>query len=78
MPRDEAILLDVAQAARLVLTFKQGMDKAAFLQDIKTQSAILHQLMVMGEAVNRLFTLLFVPTALLIAGTASVALDLGL
>ena len=54
MPRDEAILLDVAQAARLVLTFKRGMDKAAFLQDTKTQSAILHQLMVMGEAVKRL------------------------
>jgi len=30
------------------------MDKAAFLQDIKTQSAVLHQLMVMGEAVKRL------------------------
>ncbi len=54
MLRDETILLDVAQAARLVLAFKRGIDKAAFLQDIKTQSAILHQLMVMGEAVKRL------------------------
>jgi uncharacterized protein with HEPN domain len=54
MSRDEAVLLDIAQAARLVHEFKQGMDKAAFLKDIKTQSAILHQLMVMGEAVKRL------------------------
>ncbi len=54
MPRDETILLDVVRAARLVQEFKQGMDKAAFLQDIKTQSAVLHQLMVMGEAVKRL------------------------
>ena len=54
MPRDEAVLLDIARAARLVLEFKRHMDKAAFLQDIKTQSAILHQLMVMGEAVKRL------------------------
>ena len=54
MPRDEATLLDIATAARLVLEFKEGMDKAAFLNDIKTQSSVLHQLMVMGEAVKRL------------------------
>jgi uncharacterized protein with HEPN domain len=53
---DEAILLDIARAARLVLEFKQQMDKAAFLEDVKTQSAILHQLMVIGEAVKRLST----------------------
>jgi uncharacterized protein with HEPN domain len=54
MPRDEAVLLDIARAARLVLEFKEGLGKAAFLQDLKTQSAVLHQLMVMGEAVKRL------------------------
>jgi uncharacterized protein with HEPN domain len=54
MRRDEATLLDIATAARLVLEFKEGMDKAAFLDDVKTQSSILHQLMVMGEAVKRL------------------------
>ncbi len=56
MPRDESILLDVARAAQLILEFKQGLNKVAFLQDIKTQSAILHQLMIMGEAVKRLST----------------------
>ena len=54
MNRDEANLLDVARAARLILEFTEGMDKEAFLQDIKTQSSVLHQLMVMGEAVKRL------------------------
>jgi len=54
MLRDETSLLDIAQAARLILGFNQGINKAAFLQDLKTQSAILHQLMVMGEAVKRL------------------------
>lgn len=54
MSRDEAILVDIAQAARLVLEFKRGVDKAAFLKDVKTQSAVLHQLMIMGEAVKRL------------------------
>jgi len=54
MHRDEATLLDIAMAARLVLEFKEGMDKAAFLDDVKTQSSVLHQLMVTGEAVKRL------------------------
>jgi uncharacterized protein with HEPN domain len=54
MHRDEATLLDIATAARLVLEFKEGMDKATFLDDIKTQSSVLHQLMVMGEAAKRL------------------------
>jgi uncharacterized protein with HEPN domain len=54
MKRDEAVLLDLVRACRLVLEFKEGMDKAAFLDDLKTQSSVLHQLMVMGEAVKRL------------------------
>ena len=54
MSQDEVILLDIIRAARLTVEFKQGPDKDEFLQDIKTQSAVLHQLMVMGEAVKRL------------------------
>ena len=30
------------------------MEKAAFLEDAKTQSAVLHQLLIVGEAVKRL------------------------
>jgi uncharacterized protein with HEPN domain len=54
MTRDKAVLLDIVRAAELVLTFTAGMDRTNFLEDIKTQSAVLHQLMVMGEAVKRL------------------------
>jgi uncharacterized protein with HEPN domain len=54
MSRDEATLLDIARAAQLVLHFAAGMDQDAFLKDLKTQSAVLHQLMVIGEAVRRL------------------------
>jgi uncharacterized protein with HEPN domain len=54
MKRDEAVLLDLARACRLILEFTEGMDKATFLDDLKTQSSVLHQLMVMGEAVKRL------------------------
>jgi len=54
MVRDEAVLLDIFRAAQLVLEFCQGMDKDSFLNDLKTQSATLHQLTVIGEAVKRL------------------------
>jgi len=54
MERDQAILLDLARAARLILEFREGMEKDAFLDDLKTQSSVLHQLIVMGEAVKRL------------------------
>ncbi len=54
MQRDEATLLDIAEAAHLVMSFVQDTSKAVFLDDSKTQSAVLYQLIVMGEAVKRL------------------------
>jgi uncharacterized protein with HEPN domain len=54
MSRDDAALLDMANAARLIQTFIQGMTKEAFLGDLKTQSAVLHQVTILGEAVKRL------------------------
>jgi uncharacterized protein with HEPN domain len=47
-------IIDMANAARLVQTFVQSMTKEAFLGDLKTQSAVLRQLTVIGEAVGRL------------------------
>lgn len=54
MSRHSATLLDIAKAARLVIEFARGMDRATFLADVKTQSAVLHQLLILGEAVKRL------------------------
>jgi uncharacterized protein with HEPN domain len=54
MSRDDATLLDMLKAARLVVAFKGNLTEKAFLRDVKTQSAILHQLLVIGEAVKRL------------------------
>ena len=54
MSRDDATLLDMLKAARLAVEFKGKLSKKAFLRDIKTQSAILHQLLVIGEAAKRL------------------------
>ena len=54
MPRDDAHLLDIIKAARLIIEFKGPAEKREFLQDAKTQSAVLHQLLIIGEAVKRI------------------------
>jgi uncharacterized protein with HEPN domain len=54
LPRDEAHVLDILKAAHLAIEFRGTADKEAFLADAKTQSAVLHQLLVIGEAVKRL------------------------
>ena len=54
MQRDEVTLVDIAEAARLTLAFIQDATREAFMADLKTQSAVLHQITVMGEAVKRL------------------------
>ncbi len=52
--RDAATVLDMVMAARRILEFKSGMDYEAFENDAKTQSAIIHQVLVLGEASKRL------------------------
>ena len=54
MSRDEATLLDMIGASRLIIEFKRDLDRAALYDGEKTQSAILHQLMVLVEAAKRL------------------------
>lgn len=54
MRRDDATLLDIARAARLIQEFIEGVTKEEFLSDPKTQSSVLYQLLVIGEAVKRL------------------------
>lgn len=53
--RDDSItVLDVIRAGETAVSFVAGMDLARFVSDEKTQSAVIYQLMVMGEAVKRL------------------------
>ena len=54
MSRDDAVLLDMLIAARRAVEFASGVARDQFGSDLKTQSAILHQLLVLGEAVKRL------------------------
>lgn len=54
MPRDETTLQDIVHAAHLIQIFVAGMQRDDFLADVRTQSAVLHQLTIIGEAVKRL------------------------
>ena len=54
MSRDDAVLLDVLIAAQRAIAFAAGMTRDQLNSDLKTQSAILHQLLVLGEATKRL------------------------
>lgn len=54
MRPDDATLLDIHNAARLAVQFLESVSEAGFQDDMKTQSAALHQLMIVGEAVKRL------------------------
>ncbi len=54
MRPDDATLLDILKAAKAAVEFNEGMGKNAFLADRKTQSAVLHQLLVLGEAAKRI------------------------
>jgi len=53
-PRDRASLIDVVNAARLAQSFVQDMTWDSFAEDVKTQSAVLYQIAILGEAVKRL------------------------
>lgn len=54
MSRDLATLLQIVQAARTLLSFTHGLDRERFAQDPRTRSAVLYQLLVIGEAAKRL------------------------
>ena len=54
MHADDATVLDILNAARLAIRFAEGIDKSQFLDDEKTQSAVIHQLLILGEAAKRL------------------------
>jgi uncharacterized protein with HEPN domain len=54
MSRDSASLLDIINAAKRVLLFTKELDKSALANNEEKQSAILYQIIVIGEATKRL------------------------
>lgn len=53
-PDPGACLLDIRQAAASIASFIEGMDESAFHEDKKTQAAVQHQIMIIGEAAKHL------------------------
>ncbi len=51
---DISYLADILQAARLVQSFVEGVDKTLFEQDLMRQSAVIRQIEIIGEATKRL------------------------
>ncbi len=54
MNRDHEILLDLIRACNLIQEFCNNLDLATFTNDVKTQSSVLYQIVIIGEAINRL------------------------
>jgi uncharacterized protein with HEPN domain len=54
MSRDDATADDIIKSCDLIGQFIAGLAKDEFLADAKTQSAVLHQLLIIGEAAKRL------------------------
>jgi len=54
MWRDEATLLDIAQAARRIVSFVRGVDEASFAANAEKHWAVVEQLLIIDEAVTRL------------------------
>ncbi len=54
MQRDDASILDALRAARSAAAFLGDVALEAFVTDEKTQSAVFHQLLILGEAVKRI------------------------
>ncbi|MFB0524916.1 MAG: DUF86 domain-containing protein [Phycisphaerae bacterium] len=49
MQRNTSLLLDMFRAASEIVQFKSEMDFEQFRSDTKTQSAIIHQFLLIGE-----------------------------
>jgi uncharacterized protein with HEPN domain len=54
MNKDKEILLDIIRACNLIQEFCQDLDFTVFEKDVKTQSSVLYQIVIIGEAINRL------------------------
>jgi uncharacterized protein with HEPN domain len=54
MPRDQESLIDIERAARRVLRYANGVNRAELENNDEKVSAILYQITIIGEATKRL------------------------
>jgi uncharacterized protein with HEPN domain len=52
--RDYDYLLDIREAIQRIVAYPEGMTLAQFLQDTKTQDAVVRNLEIIGEAAKHL------------------------
>lgn len=52
--RDIAYLADIMRACELIAVFIEGLDQYSFHDDLKTQSAVIRQFEILGEAAKRI------------------------
>ncbi len=52
--RDESYVVDILEAAKLIRSFIEGVNREAFDEDMMRQSAVVRQFEIMGEATKRL------------------------
>ena len=53
-PRDPGYLLDILDAAKLIRDFVKGVHRVRFERDLMMQSAVIRQILIIGEATKRL------------------------
>jgi len=53
MSKDDAYLLDILDAAKLVLQYVRGKSRGQFLEDVQLQDAVIRRLAIIGEAARR-------------------------
>lgn len=51
---DRDFASDIREAIRRILAYTAGMTEAAFMADLRTQDAVMHNLEIMGEATKNL------------------------
>ena len=54
MQRDDSLLRDMLRAAEQIEQFRGRMDFEQFCTDAKTQSAVIHQFLLIGEIAKRI------------------------
>ena len=54
MDRDRAYLLDIIGAARLAMSYVEGVTEEMFLQDTQRQDSVIRRIEIIGEAARRI------------------------
>lgn len=53
MERDKSHLLDILQAAKLAVSYVEGITEEAFLKDTQRQDSVIRRIEIIGEAARR-------------------------